>query len=211
MDMAKRILKNLWRFMRAVMVVMVLAVTGCASQRESHEHTTHIIKADTLATEARHDGHTQATQLNIDSIVTASVWAAMQEFQSMQQEHERTTETLTETIDSLGRIVRQQQKTTDRTISKQEKQRYEQLLQESAVNMRKELYLKDSTWAALLAHRESHLIDSLNQEHSRKSAVSGAPVMTFWEKMRSWLFGGSVGIGFTIITGLMLQRKKKQG
>ena len=89
-----------------VLVVSVIMgmLSSCATKKELHEHHQHTVVADTLAQEARHDSHTNHQTSNIDSLVTASVWAAMQEFVRQEQEHEVTTETLTETIDSLGRL-----------------------------------------------------------------------------------------------------------
>ena len=124
-----------------VLVVSVIMgmLSSCATKKELHEHQTHVVEADTLAQEAKHDTHVSQKVQNLDSLVTASVWAAMQEFVRQEQEHEVTTETLTETIDSLGRIVRQQQKTTDRTLSRQELQRQQEQLQQVASQLHQRL------------------------------------------------------------------------
>ncbi len=143
-------------FLAMLCCLAAIILTGCASQKDIHEYRTHSVSADTLATEARHDRQSHTERQDIDSIVTASVWAAMQEFARQEQEHEVTTETLTETIDSLGRVVRQQLRTTDRTLSRQEQQRQEQTAQQLKSEMHSALERLDSVWGERFAQYKAH-------------------------------------------------------
>ena len=187
----------------ATYVLIVSAIAGmfssCATKKELHEHHQHTVVADTLAQEARHDSHTNHQTSNIDSLVTASVWAAMQEFVRQEQEHEVTTETLTETIDSLGRIIRQQQRTTDRTLSRQELQRQQEQLQQVASQLRQRLEVMDSDWHVSLARMEASLRDSLNSELSKQTETNAAPALTWWQRLWQWLKGILVGIVIGIV------------
>ena len=177
------------------LVIFVCGLFGsCATKRELHEHQTHVVVADEQAQEARHDGHARQTAVDIDSLVTASVWAAMQEFVRQEQEHEVTTETLTETIDSLGRIVRQQQKTTDRTLSRQELQRQQEQLQQLSTDLHRRLSAMDSTVSDRISRFESHLRDSLNHELSKQTETNAAPALTWWQRMWQWLKGILAGV-----------------
>ena len=191
-----------WTAMAAVSaafyITLVFFICGlfgsCATKKELHEHQTHVVVADTLAQEARHDSHTNHQTSNLDSLVTASVWAAMQEFVRQEQEHEVTTETLTETIDSLGRIIRQQQKTTDRTLSRQELQRQQEQLQQLSTQLHQRLEAMDSTVSDRMSRFESHLRDSLNSELSKQTETSGAPAITWWQRLWQWLKGILAGV-----------------
>ena len=187
----------------ATYVLIVSAIAGmfssCATKKELHEHHQHTVVADTLAQEARHDSHTNHQTSNIDSLVTASVWAAMQEFVRQEQEHEVTTETLTETIDSLGRIIRQQQRTTDRTLSRQELQRQQEQLQQVASQLRQRLEVMDSDWHVSLARMEASLRDSLNSELSKQTETNAAPALTWWQRLWQWLKGILIGIVVGIV------------
>ena len=182
----------------ATYVLIVSAIVGmfssCATKKELHEHHQHTVEADTLAQEAKHDTHVSQKVQNIDSLVTASVWAAMQEFVKSEQEHEVTTETLTETIDSLGRIVRQQQKTTDRTLSRQELQRQQEQLQQLSTDLHRRLSAMDSTVSDRISRFERHLRDSLNSELSKQTETNAAPTLTWWQKTWAWLKGIIVGV-----------------
>lgn len=177
-----------------VLLLLMSMCSSCATKKELHEHHQHTVVADTLAQEAQHDGHRTQTDQRIDSLVTASVWAAMQEFVRQEQEHEVTTETLTETIDSLGRIIRQQQKTTDRTLSRQEQQRQQEQLQQLSTDLHRRLSAMDSTVSNRISRFESHLRDSLNHELSKQSQTYAAPVLTWWQKTWAWLKGIIVGV-----------------
>jgi hypothetical protein len=179
-----------------VLVVSVIMgmLSSCATKKELHEHHQHTVVADTLAQEARHDSHTNHQTSNIDSLVTASVWAAMQEFVRQEQEHEVTTETLTETIDSLGRIIRQQQRTTDRTLSRQEQQRQQEQLQQVASQLHRQLSAMDSAWSDRMSRFESHLRDSLNSELSKQTETNAAPALTWWQRLWQWLKGILAGV-----------------
>ena len=177
-----------------VLLLLMSMCSSCATKKELHEHHQHTVVADTLAQEARHDSHTNHQTSNIETHVTASVWAAMQEFVRQEQEHEVTTETLTETIDSLGRIVRQQQKTTDRTLSRQELQRQHEQLQQLSTQLHRRLSAMDSAVSDRMSRFESHLRDSLNHELSKQTETSGAPALTWWQKTWAWLKGIIVGV-----------------
>ena len=188
-----------------IVSAVVVMCSSCATKKELHEHHQHTVVADTLAQEARHDSHTNHQTSNIDSLVTASVWAAMQEFVRQEQEHEVTTETLTETIDSLGRIVRQQQKTTDRTMSRQELQRQQEQLQQLSTDLHRRLSAMDSTVSDRISRFESHLRDSLNHELNKQTETSGAPALTWWQRLWQWLRGILAGVA--ICTAVYLTRR----
>jgi hypothetical protein len=191
----KRWLRMLvWVVYPLTVAVVVGTCSSCGTKKELHQHTTHVVEADTMATEAKHDGHVSQTVQDLDSIVTASVWAAMQEFVKSEQEHEVTTETLTETIDSLGRVVRQQQKTTDRTLSRQELQRQQEQLQQLSTQLHRRLSAMDSAVSDRMSRFESHLRDSLNHELSKQTETSGAPAITWWQRLWQWLKGILAGV-----------------
>ena len=188
---------------------IVMMCSSCGTKKELHEHTSHVVEADSLAKEAKHEGHTQQTTVNLDSIVTASVWAVMQEFVKSEQEHEVTTETLTETIDSLGRIIRQQQKTTDRTVSRQELQRQQEQLQQLSADLRRHVSTLDSTWADRMQTFESHLRDSIATALDKYSETNAAPALTWWQKL--WQQWKGFLAGVIICSVLFLTRRLWKG
>lgn len=192
-----------------VVAALVATCSSCATKKELHEHTSHTVVADTAVTEAKHDGHVSQTVQDLDSIVTASVWAAMQEFAKSEQEHEVTTETLTETIDSLGRIIRQQQRTTDRTVSRQELQRQQEQLRQLSADLRRHVSTLDSAWADRIETFESHLRDSLATALDRISETSAAPALSWWQRL--WQQWKGFLAGVVICSVLFLTRRLWRG
>lgn len=190
---------------QTILWMAVVLMAACATQKETHQHQTHTIEADSLSQQAEHDSHHQTTSANIDSIVTASIWAAMQEFARQEHEKETTTETITTWVDSLGREIRQEQRTTQREISKQEQQRTQQLLQQWQSEMQRQLTTMDSAWHSRLSVMERHLSDSLTATLDKKSQTSAAPALTWWQKTRAWICGALIGIVIGVV--VMLTKK----
>lgn len=168
-------------------LLMVAAFAGlmgsCATQRQQHEHQTHVVNADTLASEASHDGHSSQHRQDVDSLVAEAVSRAIAEYARSEQEHEVTTETLTETIDSLGRVIRQQQRTTDRTLSRQEQSRQQQEIREMRASLQRHIEMQDSAWAEKFARFESHLRDSLDQVADKQQLTNAAPALSWWQRL----------------------------
>ena len=196
-------------FWLTIVTIIILLFVGCATQKELHEHQTHVITADTLAQEAHHDGHHQQQTANLDSIVTASVWQAMQELVKSEQEHEIVTETLTETVDSLGRVIRQQQKTTDRTVSRQELQRQKEQLQQMANELRLSLSRMDSTWSDRFSKMETTMRDSIDAVKDKQSQTSAAPAASWMQRTWSWLWGILLGLAISAAVFIYLKATKK--
>ena len=215
MKMAKRFIRNTWRLVRAMMFVTVavigawgvLCAVGCASHKEIHEHQQHTVNIDSMATEAKHEAHKQETTQNLDSIVTASVWAAMQEYASQEHQKETTTETITTWVDSLGREMRQEQRTTQRELSRQEQQRQQQQLQQMASEIRNHIQTLDSTYNERLSQVEKHLKDSLAKTLDQVKDTNAAPALTWWQKTWNWLKG--IIAGLAIAAAVLLVRKYK--
>jgi hypothetical protein len=178
----------------ACIIICLMMTCSCASQKETHEHQTHVVNADTLASEAKHDGHHHQTTQNLDSLVTASVWAAMAEFVAQEQQKETTTETITTWVDSLGREMRQEQRTTQREISKQEQQRWQQTEERWQNELHRTLSQMDSAWSDRMSEIEIHLRDSLAKQfdQQKQTNMDGGP--TWWQKTWAWLRGILVGI-----------------
>ena len=184
---------------------VALMMTGCATQRQQHEHHTHVIEVDTLVTESQVDSHSQQHRQDIDSLVSEAVSKAIEEYRRTEQEHEVTTETLTETIDSLGRVVRQQQRTTNRTVSRQELMRQEQQIQEMKTSLQRHIEMQDSAWAAKFSQLETHLKDSLDQTIDKQSVTNAAPVTSWWRQL--WHNLEMILIGVIVACALFITRK----
>lgn len=183
-----------------VWACIALLLISCRTVEVTEQtHTTHTHEADTLSTEARHDGHAQQQTVNLDSIVSVIMQHVQEEINRQEQEHETTTETLTETIDSLGRIVRQTQKTTDRTTSRQEQQRTDRLEQSVRQELHAAIERQDSVWRERFSQYQASVRDSLASIRDYRKTAEASQPLSWWARAWTWLRGILLGIVIGII------------
>lgn len=208
----KLTVKYLWRsivvffLMLAALAVMSI-FTSCAVQKTEHDQQTHVVKTDTAGTEQSHSGQVTSQSVNVDSIIRVVMQRTREEFARQEQEHETTTETLTETIDSLGRIVRQSQKTTDRTLSRQEQQRIDRLEQTFEQQIHRALLEHDSLWHERFAQYQASMSDSLQSVRDLQQQRSASNPLTWWQQMQLWL-GRLVLVALAVLAAWFILKKK---
>jgi len=182
--------------------------SSCATQKQEHQEQTHVVVTDSAATEHSQSVQVSNQTVNIDSIITAVMQRTREEFARQEQEHEIITETLTETVDSLGRVVRQQQKTTDRTLSRQEQQRIERLEQTFEQQIHLAIREHDSIWQDRFAQYEATMRDSLQSMRDMQRQTSATNPLTWWQQFRLHL--ANIALYALLIIGVIwLIRKKK--
>lgn len=194
-------------FLMLAAFAVVSLFSGCAVQKQDHQEQTHVVVTDSAGSEQTHAVQVVQQTVNIDSIVTAVMQRTREEFQRQEQEHEITTETLTETIDSLGRIVRQQQKTTDRTLSRQEQQRIDRLEQTFEQQIHRAIQEHDSLWQDRFAQYQATMTDSLRSVRDLQVQRSASNPLTWWQQLRLHL-ANIVIYALIIIAAIWLFRKK---
>ena len=107
-----------------------LMMVGCTTPKVIEQHHHHYEALDTQAVEARVDKKMNAWRSEMDSTfrVLTNQYAAS--WSANESEQEMITETVTSWIDSLGREVRQEQRVTNRDISRQQQQTEERITRE---------------------------------------------------------------------------------
>lgn len=208
----KMTVKYLWRsFVVFFLMLAALAVIGiftsCAVQKTEHDQQTHVVKTDSAATEQSHSGQVTSQSVSVDSIIRVVMQRTREEFARQEQEHETTTETLTETIDSLGRIVRQSQRTTDRTLSRQEQQRIDRLEQTFEQQIHRAIQEHDSLWHERFARYQASMSDSLQTVRDLQQQRSASNPLTWWQQLRLHL-ANILLYALLIVAAVWLVRKK---
>lgn len=188
-ELQRLTMKMLWRtIVTGFVLLAALAVcslfTSCATQKQEHQQQTHVVQTDTAGTEQSYGGQVADLTVNVDSIVNIVMQRTREEFSRQEQEHETTTETTTETIDSLGRIVRQTQKTTDRTLSRQEQQRIDRLEQTFSQQLHRAIQEHDSLWQNRFAEYQTSMRDSLQSVRDLHRQTSASNPLTWWQQFR---------------------------
>ena len=103
---------------------------GCASPKIVERHHHHYVQADTLAVQARIDRALNSWHAQMDSSWRQSWQEYSASLFSNEDQKEKVTETITTFVDSLGREVRQEQRTTERSLSRMQQQTEQRLSRE---------------------------------------------------------------------------------
>lgn len=129
-EVAQAFVKVLIGFFSVVITIAVIAALCGCSPKVTEQHHYHTEAVDTLSVQRQIDNRLQSFQQRTDSIVRQSVQKYSASWFSHEGEKERTTEVITTFTDSLGRAVTQQQRTTERSLSRMQQQTEERLTQE---------------------------------------------------------------------------------
>lgn len=199
------VLMSIASFWTCVLLMLAVLLTGCATKKELHEEQVRTIVADMLGRQQQTDTHVGQRTENVDSLVTASVWQAIEEYASRQTEKETTTETVTTWVDSLGREMRQEQRTTQRELSRQEQQRQQQMIEQWQSQTERRIRSLDSAWSCRLQEVESHLRDSLAAQRNLISQTGTSDGLGWWQK--AWARFQGVIIGAVLAVLIILTRK----
>lgn len=182
-------------FWTVVVVIVIALCVSCAPTKIIERTETHTIGMDSTQVVQLMNQRVQNVQQHIDSAMHAITTQVTTQQESQSQERERITETITSWVDSLGREVRQEQRTTDRDISKQQKLTEERLVQEMETRLQQAITKHDSEWNAKLEHLRTHFerTDSIADKK-----LQGKAAETWWDKFDR-KFGWVMVIGVILL------------
>ena len=166
-----------------IMTVFCMLFPACSTPRAVEEHHHHHYEADTAAV-SRQVGQ-QLTRWH--SEMTEYMNQRLEQFTSQQQQteqqHETVTETVTETVDSLGRKVRQEQRTISRDLTREMLQQEQRITSEYESRLQTVTDSLSNVWQ----QRYDSLAARVMQTDStsvKKTPVAGA--LTLWQRARLW-------------------------
>lgn len=182
-------------FWLIVVVIVITACVGCASPKIIDRTETVKIGMDSTQVVQLMNSRVQSVEQRMDSAMHAITTQVTTQQESQSQERERITETITSWVDSLGREVRQEQRVTDRDISKQQKLTEERLVQEMETRLQQAITKHDSEWNARLEQLRTHMERT---DSSATKKLSGKAAETWWDKMDR-KFGWLMIIGIILL------------
>ena len=182
-------------FWTVVVVIVIALCVSCAPTKIIERTETHTIGMDSTQVVQLMNQRVQNVQQHIDSAMHAITTQVTTQQESQSQERERITETITSWVDSLGREVRQEQRVTDRDISKQQKLTEERLVQEMETRLQQAITKHDSEWNARLEQLRTHFerTDSIADKK-----LQGKAAETWWDKFDR-KFGWVMVIGVILL------------
>lgn len=167
-------------FWTVVVVIVIALCVSCAPTKIIDRTETLKIGMDSTQVVQLMNQRVQNVEQRMDSAMHAITTQISTQQESQSQEREHITETITSWVDSLGREVRQEQRVTDRDISKQQKLTEERLVQEFETRLQQAITRHDSEWNARLEQLRTHMerTDSIADKK-----LQGKAAETWWDKL----------------------------
>lgn len=185
--------------------MMCALLAGCSTPRVVEEHHHHHYQADTAAVYEQVDKqltrwHTEMQQFFSDRL---------EQFTSQQQqsEHQQETiqETVTETVDSLGRKVRQEQRTISRDVTRELLQTEQRLTRELENRLQCAVDSMDSCWQMRYDSLAARVTVSDSSSVSKTPAGDNRSLKDrIFERLMWFCFG----VVFIVLMLLLLSKKK---
>ena len=193
-----------WWLILFTVLSLTAILSGCTTHKfVAHQHHQHY-EADSIAIQAAIDSHLTVWQTQMDSIMNQRFTQYNAEWFSHSNEKEITTETVTVTLDSIGREVRTEQRRIERTLSQQQQQHEQRIISEYESRIRVAVDSLESIWQSRY--------DSLNTHIDKNDSVSNVVkpaehTITSWQKFRIHL--ANAMLFFIAIAALVWIIKKR--
>ena len=111
-------------------LLVMTIVSSCTTPKITEEHHHHYSQTDSVAVMAVVDGRLSQVKEQWVREMYVAMQSQLNEQNTEEQQKERVTETITMWVDSMGRQMRQEQRTTERDISRQQQLREERMTKE---------------------------------------------------------------------------------
>ena len=163
---------------------------GCTTPKVVEQHHHHYQQADTAAIEATVDRSMKSWREEMDSAFHAFENQYTASWTANESEKEMITETVTTWIDSLGREVRQEQRVTNRDVSKQQQMTEERITREYEARLKTVVDSVSDIWQMRYDSLAAHVatLDSLSNISRPASDTNSLPwYQRLWRKFKDHL------------------------
>jgi len=182
-------------------IVVFFTFVCCTTPKIVEQHHHHYEQADTLAVQAQIDRRLSSWHAQMDSSWRQSWQEYSASLFSNEDQKEHITETITTYIDSLGREVRQEQRTTDRSLSRMQQQTEQRLSREFEQRMSVVVDSLNDIWQLKFEQYQTHF------EQSDSASVKETPATKtelpwykrWWQTLKDYLLIAGI-IALLIIT-----------
>lgn len=172
-----------------VICAVVSLFTGCTTPKIVENHHHHYEQADTLAIQAQVDKQLTSWHAQMDSSWRQSWQEYSASLFSNEDQKEKVTETITTFVDSLGREVRQEQRTTERSLSRMQQQTEQRLSREFEMRLSTALDSVNDIWQqrfnAVKGHWEQ--ADSTDVKETPATKTELPWYKRWWQTLKDYL------------------------
>lgn len=200
----KMLLNGIVMFLAVLLLMALVSLfTSCAAPKAIDRTEHHHSAIDTLSIQAAVDAHMTSWHERMDSLFRERVSQSSSEQHSSTDQKELITETVTTTTDSLGRSIRQEQRTISRDLHQEQQQLVLRLEREMENRLQTAIDRHDSIWQqrldAALSHREQ-----TDSTHNTVTPVPQdyRPWYRRWADHLQWLI-----IGIVLAIALWITRR----
>ncbi|MBR4500027.1 MAG: hypothetical protein IKP11_05760 [Paludibacteraceae bacterium] len=182
-----------------VVCAVVSLFTGCTTPKAIENHHHHYEQADTLAVQAMVDKQLKSWHAQMDSSWRQRMEEYSASMTSNEDQKEKVTETITTFVDSLGREVRQEQRTTERSLSRMQQQTEQRLSREFEQRMSVVVDSLNDSWQQRFNALQTHF-DKNDSTHVKETPVANALpwYKRWWQTLKDYLL--MAGIILLLIT-----------
>lgn len=178
---------------RILLALTSLILMGCSTPRVVEEHHHHHYEADTAAVHAQVDRQLTSWHEESEAWLHQAFSEQSASWSSHEDEKETVTELITVTTDSLGRSIRQEQRTISRDITRELQQQEQRITREYEQRLRVAVDSLDGVWSqrfdSLAAH---HASDIDNQSSSTPVGDTRPWYQRWYENMRAVIIGALI-------------------
>ena len=172
-------------------IVVFFTFVCCTTPKIVEQHHHHYEQADTLAIQAQVDKQLTSWHAQMDSSWRQSWQEYSASLFSNEDQKEKVTETITTWTDSLGREMRQEQRTTERSLSRMQQQTEQRLSREFEARLSTALDSVNDIWQQRFDAMQTHFeqTDSTNSHVQSGSAAFGELpwYKRWWQTLKDYL------------------------
>lgn len=176
-------------FWSVVIILAGLVLTGCTTPKIVEQHHHHYVQADTLAIQAQVDKQLNSWHAQMDSSWRQRMDEYSASWFSHDDQKEKVTETITTFVDSLGREVRQEQRTTERSLSRLQQQTEQRLTRELEMRLSTAIDSVNDIWQQRFEQYQTHW-EQADSSHVKETPATKSELPWYkrwWQTLKDYL------------------------
>ncbi len=191
------------RYNTILILALCLWIISCAAPKAVERTVRHSAEADTMAIQAAVDARMQSLTARMDSLFRERTVSSSAEQHSSTDQKELINETVTTTTDSLGRSIRQEQRTISRDLHQEQQQIARRIEREMESRLQTALDRQDSIWQQRLDIALSHREQTDSTRHTVTPVPQDSrPWYRRWADHLQWF-----AIGIVLAAALWITRR----
>lgn len=183
-------------------VVVFFTFVCCTTPKIVEQHHHHYEQADTLAIQAQVDKQLTSWHAQMDSSWRQRMEEYSASWFSHDDEKEKVTETITTWTDSLGREMRQEQRTTERSLSRMQQQTEQRLSREFEQRMSVVVDSVNDIWQLKFERYQTHWEqkDSTSVKETPATKTELPWYKRWWQTLKDYLLMAGIVVLLIIAT-----------